>query len=284
MGLLFVAILFIILFIIGIIGLAIGIVGIMIIHKKKKNGSKIPKFLNILFITFSSLGSLFILIPLSFTTIFILMNTLPPEDYVETDIIIEENGYQATKFTANNVVYEVLEFELYDSSILTKPIFSYKTQGFLNGSQCGNYYEIENSQNFNIVSSKTGVLFAPTEEIDKIYDYYKNPNNLDAYYDCFAPELIKLSSNQKNLLNDYINMDKTNFAKQEIILDNTNELVINITCNEKIVFIESYWFIVINNQIFYVEYSEFTDDGNIKYNLIDVPSSLETELLELYQE
>ena len=212
------------------------------------------------------------------------MNTLPPEDYVETDIIIEENGYQATKFTANNVVYEVLEFELYDSSILTKPIFSYKTQGFLNGSQCGNYYEIENSQNFNIVSSKTGVLFAPTEEIDKIYDYYKNPNNLDAYYDCFAPELIKLSSNQKNLLNDYINMDKTNFAKQEIILDNTNELVINITCNEKIVFIESYWFIVINNQIFYVEYSEFTDDGNIKYNLIDVPSSLETELLELYQE
>ena len=40
MGLLFVASLFIILFVIGIIGLAIGIVGIMIVHKKKEKWFK----------------------------------------------------------------------------------------------------------------------------------------------------------------------------------------------------------------------------------------------------
>ena len=85
---------------------------------------------------------------------------MPPSDFVETDIVIEENGYQDARFTADGVVYEVLDFEANDDAYIENPIFTYKTEGFLNRSQCGNYYKVENPQGFNIVADYYGFYSA----------------------------------------------------------------------------------------------------------------------------
>ena len=55
-------------------------------------------------------------------------------------------------------------YNLNDYDRIGKPLFSYKTSGILNGSQCGNYYTVDNPNNFTLVSDNFGILFAPINE------------------------------------------------------------------------------------------------------------------------
>ena len=193
MGALF-AILFLgFLFVIGVIGIAVGVVGLIVCGKRKKAGELSGRILTVVFAIVLSIGFVIALIPVGFFSLIVIVNSVPLDGFVETDIVIEENGYQDTRFTADGVVYEVLDFQIYDSDAISEPIFTYKTAGFLKGSQCGNYYAVENYQGFNLVSDEFGLLFSPIEERERIIAYYTDLENLCGYYDDWDDREFKLS-------------------------------------------------------------------------------------------
>ena len=47
---------------------------------------------------------------------------MPPEDYVETKITVEENGYQDERFTADGKVYEVIDLYVNNEDTITSKL------------------------------------------------------------------------------------------------------------------------------------------------------------------
>jgi len=173
-------VLMIILLCIGFGGIAAGIVGTILFNKARKKGKKIGKPLIIVCSIILAINIVVTAIPIAFFTQIVIANTQPPENFVETAIVIEEDGYQDETFTADGVVYEAIyEFYVNGEDYLSNPIFSYKTSGFMNGSQCGNYYKVENEKGFNLVADDIGGLFCPADEMEEVFKFYGNND----YYD-----------------------------------------------------------------------------------------------------
>jgi hypothetical protein len=202
---------------------------------------------------------------------------------VETEIVIEENGYQDTRFTADGVVYEVLDFEVYDTDAISNPVFSYKTDGFLHGSQCGNYYAIDNNQGFNLVSDEFGLLFCPVEERETVITYYMDIANLDGYYDDWNEREFKLSYKETESVRDFLEMDIDLLYQEQIVLDGAEEFEIKLICNEGLVYVESHWFLILNDVLYYVYDSDFAEDDGLKYTLIKLPNSVSEPLLHIHR-
>ncbi len=283
MGVIFGILFLVILFLTGLAGIVAGIIGLVISFKRKKAEKPFPKFLTVIFAVILASGILTTIIPVSSLSLLVLMNTLPPEDFVETDIVIEEDGYQDTRFIADGVVYEVLDLRLYDSHAACNPIFSYKTKGFLNGSQCGNYYDIENRQGFNLVSDAYGALFSPVEEKERITEYYANPQNLYGYYDDFDGCEFKLSDEESEAVKGLMTLDITSLPQETIISEEAEEFTIIISCNDGLVYVESYWFLALDGEIYYVESSMLADNGGFEYTLTGLPEEVSSTLFEIHK-
>ncbi len=205
-----------------------GMVGLIISGKRKKKGIPLPKGFTAVFAVLLSVGIAVTLIPIGFFGFIVMVNTTPPDGFVETDIVIEENGYQDTRFTAGGIVYEVLEFQVYDLDAISNPVFTYKTKGFLNGAQCGNYYAIDNDQGFNLVSDEFGSLFCPVEEKETVIAYYTDDANLNGYYmDWDRYEYgheLRLSDRENSVIRDFRNTDLTSLHQEKMMLPDGAEL------------------------------------------------------------
>ena len=212
-----------------------------------------------------------------------MVNSTPPDGFVETEIVIEENGYQDTRFTADGVVYEVLDFEVYDTDAISNPVFSYKTDGFLNRSQCGNYYAIDNNQGFNLVIDEFGLLFCPVEERETVITYYMDIANLDGYYVDWNEREFKLSYQETESVRDFLEMDIDLLYQEQIVLDGAEEFEIKLICNEGLVYVESHCFLMLNDVLYYVYDSDFAEDDGLKYTLIKLPNSVSEPLLHIHQ-
>ena len=116
----------------GLLCLGLGIGGMIasVITRKKgkrENGKKIAIPSAILLI----LGTAVLLLPVGYLGFIYAVNTLPPDDYVKTDILIEEDGYQSERFTADGVVYTVLplasgQIEKKESSLFLRDLRLYE--------------------------------------------------------------------------------------------------------------------------------------------------------------
>ena len=158
-----------ILLVLGLLALVGGVIGLIRNKKRERKKTLLAGFL-------LGGGSLVCLVPLVFFGFIFCVNVLPPEDFTATEIVIEENGYQDTSFTADGRRYVALELEAnYEvCAERMEPVFSYKTAGLLNGSQRGNYYAIPNEKNFTLIMGEYGELFCPEEEKEQIlYSYRK---------------------------------------------------------------------------------------------------------------
>ena len=283
MGALFAIIFLLILLMIGMSGILAGIVGLMIARKRRMVKKPLSKALTTVFSVILSIGVTITLIPVGFFTFIVMVNLTPPDGFVETEIVIEENGYQDTRFTADGVVYEVLDFEVYDTDAISNPVFSYKTDGFLNRSQCGNYYAIDNNQGFNLVSDKFGLLFCPVEERETVITYYMDIANLEGYYDDWNEHEFKLSYQETESVRDFLEMDIDLLSQEQIVLDGAEEFEIKLICNEGLVYVESHWFLILNDVLYYVYDSDFAEDDGLKYTLIKLPNSVSEPLLHIHR-
>ena len=283
MGAIATIVFFVFLLIAGTIGIIAGIIGLIIGCKKRKNGNPIPKVLTVVFAVVLSIGIIITLMPVGFFTFIVIVNSMPPDGFVETEVVIDENGYQDTRFTADGVVYEVLDFEVYDTDAISNPIFSYKTDGFLNGSQCGNYYAIDNNQGFNLVSDEFGLLFCPIEETESVIAYYTEISNLDGYYDNWEGREFKLTGDEKGTIQYFWDLDISSLHQEQIVLENAEEFEIKLVCKENLIYVKSHWFLIFKDELYYVYDSNFAEDDGLQYTLIKLPDAVSEPLLNIHR-
>ena len=288
MGAVFGVIFLAILALLGLIGLSIGIVGLILSLKAKKAGKSRGKTFSIVFAMVLVSSILLTTVPAGFFTFIVLVNTLPPEGFVETAIVIEEDGYQDTTFTADGVTYRVLPLEVYDMDLINTPVFTYKTQGFLNGSQCGNYYALPNSQNFNLVSDEFGLLFCPVEEWVSVVDYYQTPSHLQAYYDNSVGDIAPMPAHEYSLLDNYIHEELDSLQREQLFAKDYQEFSVVLLSQDGAVFVESHWFVVNRGQVYYTHIIHPNGDSyaDTQGDLLVVnalPPNLSSALLALYQ-
>ncbi len=268
--------------VVGALMAILGIIGVIICIRRIKSG-KPRKKISIIGTVFSALsmavGTVLILIPLSYFGFIVWVNTTPPEDYVKTDIMIEEDGYQSDKFTANGVVYKSLELYIDGEIRGFKPVFSYETSGFLNGSQCGNYYEVENPKDFPLFCDDGGKLFVPQNEYKKISQYYHNKDNYCGY-------LYDSNGNKKYLddasvtqITDYVD---ENQATKTIIINHNNEIDLHIVSKDGIVYMDFHSFIIHKDSLYCVCISEYLGNNNTKYTVLEIPRELAEPITEAF--
>ncbi len=157
---------------VGIGFLLLGIIGMIVkavLHKKGKLKNNRPLLIPSSICLCLATGCL--APPLLYFGAIFIPPMLPPLDYVATDIVIEEKGYQKERFTADGVVYTKLPLHGFRADT-DKPVFAYKTPGLLNGHARGNYYALSNDGDFDLVHDGNGTLFCPESQRDGVLAYY----------------------------------------------------------------------------------------------------------------
>lgn len=273
---------FVFLLIVGIIGILSGIIGLIVCRKRKNVDSSFGKILTAVFTVILCISIGITVLPVGFFSFIILVNTLPPDGFVETDIIIEEDGYQDTRFTANGVVYEVTEYYVSDTEIELVPIFTYKTKGFLNGSQCGNYYKFEANGGFPLVCDEFGTIFCTYNKKPDLEQYYSDPQNLTAYYDNGEETRKELSETDYNALQGFLKNDLNSLSSQSMVADDSEQFVIDITGKDGIICTESHWFVIISDKVYYEKSSFWGENDRVEYNLIELPKGLSDTLISIH--
>lgn len=245
MGAIFAVVFFLILLIVGLVLVVGGIIGVVVFSNLRKNGKNVRVF-SIVFTVVMIVGILMLFVPVGFFSFIFMVNVLPPDDYVETDIVIEEDGYQDEMFTACGIRYVNTGLETYDVYDIMVPVFSYKTSGLLNGSQCGNYYLIENDR-FYLITDGMGSLFCREEDIDKINEYYNDVSNICWYIE--GEELISLSNDAAIIMESFYN--------NTIVLDSNVSYVSGVeydvvgVSSDNVVLLDYYWFLFDGEFIYY---------------------------------
>ena len=271
---------FVLLLFLGLGGFIVGLIGVIIASSRKKRGEPCPTSVLVAFSVVLVVGMSMAAISTGFFSHVVWLNTMPPDSYVETDIVIEENGYQDTRFTADGVVYEVLDFEVYE---VGDPVFSYQTEGFWNASQCGNYYVVENEQGFDLVTDGCGLLFCPIDQKDAVVAYYTDTANLVAYYEDWDREFKLLDEEYKNALK-VLELDTDALPLTRITMDEANTFEIEFVCQDGVVVVANFSFLVLDGGLYYVhsfDFAEYSDDG-IVYMLGELPSDIQEDLLSIY--
>ena len=281
MGAVFAIGFFMLLFFAGIVSLILGILGIFAFLKNRKEGKTSGVVLTIISVILLVIGIIVLLVPIGFFLMIMFMNILPSENYVETAIAIEEDGYQDTRFTAGGVVYEALGLPTYSVKGLTTPVFSYKTSGFWNGSQCGNYHLVENAQEFQLVCDDNGKLFCPVDDKERIYTYYTDTANMCYYYSNYEnwEEMILLSEQMQSVLRSFLDKELKTLTKTKIISEEADEFLIQELSKDKLVYITDYRLAVIGDSLYYIYEGNRMDDGKIEYILAEFPEEIAQPLL-----
>lgn len=231
MGALAGVIFFIILLIAGIIGIIISIAGLIISRIMRRSGRRFAKAVKVISIIWMIGSIILTAIPTSFFGFIFYINSTPPEDYVDTDIIIEGDIYQNDYFTAGGKVYKLLDFEAYYDGCKSKatPVFSYKPEGILNRAQWQNYYRIENEHDFDLIWNGSNELYCTDDERKAITQYYNSVEYTWMYvdvtdYDEDEPPIDQsVPDDLTEALNLYLSLDTSKLSKIEFSYDDYDE-------------------------------------------------------------
>ena len=270
MGAVAAVIFFIVLFIFAFVGIALSIVGIIIFSKLSKKGKRFAKPLSVVSIVVLIISIILSLIPTFFFAFIAYVNTIPPEDFIETEIVIEENGYQDTKFTADGTIYHSLDLEVFDHSYIKEPIFSYKTSGFLNGSQCGNYYKVENANNYNLVCDYYGLLFAPEDEKQMVLNYYLEKSNQKWSY-FVEDQIVLIDDAIATLLSNQIEQD--DYELVEFSAGDLEIIELVKTSKDELILYDYHSLTIYDNKIYYV-CSMMFEDEDVLYSAIELDNQV----------
>ena len=276
---------FIFLFTSGIAGIVCGIIGLIITANKRRAGTPLPKVLNVIFPIVLSIGITLAMIPVSlFSLVFIdsIVSCVDEENFVQTDIVIDESGYQDEKFTADGVKYSVLDFTLtYD--VDNEPIFTYKGD-FFNLWDCGNYYAVENEQDFDLVSDGCGTLFCPDSQRDEIIEYYTDSANYNAYYDDWDESRFKLSKKDKKVARELIDADIESLPEKRIAIEDAEEFSIELESIDELLYVDTYNFLIFNKKLYLVEDWDYDEDDNCVYIMKKLPEDIAEKIIEIHRD
>lgn len=290
MGALFLIIPLIILLLLGIFlglaGVTLGMIGAVIRKRNTKIGKPTSSAFGILCSVALVVGSIMTILPTAFFGFILLVNTLPPDGFVQTDITIEEDGYQDTRFTADGVVYEVLSMELYDLAAMGEPVFTYQTSGFLNGSQCGNYYLVPNEGDFSLVCDEFGVIFCPAEQKEAVYAYYYETQHHAYFLGDWGEPLTPMSNRLHTEMDTYLGGNKyiCNYVWLELEEGTYEEFSLMTMSCDSVICIKQNRFVLteIDEQLYCINLLTY-EEGAAHYSAHAVPKALADILIAEYQ-
>lgn len=227
---------FIILFVSGIIGIIISIAGLIISKVIRKSGNRFAKSVKVISIIWMIGSIILTAIPTSFFGFIFYINSKLPENYVETDILVEGNIYQDDHFIADGKVYRLLDFEANSDGCKDKaiPVFSYKPMGILMRSQWTNFYRIETGQDFDLIWDGECALFCTDDEREDIIGYFSTCNYQWTYCDTSDYDLEKgftyhpLPEDAIVGMKEYIKLDISKLAKEEFNESEIDELRVGV--------------------------------------------------------
>lgn len=254
--------------------------------KKSPAGQTAPRAT--VFAVLAAVSGIVTLISGGYCGYIVYIHAVPDADYVKTDIVIAENGYQDERFTADGVVYEVLPLPANDlvCEQLATPIFTYKTEGFLNGYLTGNYYSIENSKGFTLVWNGVDNLFAPAEERDAILSYYFGEAMEWNYYDYANadwdadPQGVALSEEAAGAMQAYLTLDTDSLATETVIPEAYETIAIEADSSDGIVAYD-FWFVVMEGKVYVQLGSATTEDQREELTLAPLPDEISAPLAKL---
>lgn len=271
----------------GAVGIVCGIIGLVVVGKKRRAGTPVPNVLNVIFSIVLSMGIAIIMIPAVFFSYIVVENVVdgivPPEDFVQTDIEIDEIGFQEKRFTANGVVYEVLDLSLtYETDVEEQPVFTYKEDGLFGASQYGNYYSVKNSQGFDLVSDGCGTLFCPVTEKERVIEYYTDISRCNAYYDDWDGRYYRLTDGEKQSVSELLDTDTKELPQKTVVLEEADEFEISFISEDRFIYVKDYSFLVLDGELYCVSEYEYEDDYNCKYTMNKLPDKIAQALLAIH--
>lgn len=285
MQILFAIIVLLIIFMFGLVPLVLGIVGLIISKVRKKKGKRVPSAIPVLSIIGIVLGTLIAAVPAGFFGFIFYTNVTLRDNVAETDIVIEEVGYQSERFTADGVVYvaaDDLETDFYVKK--QDAVFTYKYgDNILKRSQWGNYYKVENPHGFNLVCDSFGLLYCPEDELEAVREKYSVLNGY-RWEVCGTP----LSQEASKLFEELIEeTDGIEIKTVTVDFDDNKLACILKMSTDGVIYVHddnSYYDLLIHgDSVYYILDRDYDNDGEkITYALISVPSLLSGEVLDSY--
>lgn len=279
----------------GVIGFFIGLAGLIVSIILRKFGKKWATILIVITAIVLIVSLVIALIPIGFFTFIYRVNTEPPLDFVETDIVIEENGYQEERFTADGVVYEVLplEADFEGCSAIATPVFSYYTEGFLKGSQCGNYFDLAVSADFTLIWDGLNLLFSTAEEREEILTYYDEAADSAVAWSFFdwtnyegeEIDYTPLSAEGSAAMDAFVTGDYTPLPARSVTLTDYRDISVKGTDADGAVLLHSISaFFLSDGQIYYTNTYEYADDGSdaVICTAVVLPDEIGRPLLEAF--
>lgn len=284
MGSMIALILFGVLLLIGLVGTVTGAVGLIVSLRRQKKGLLLSRTLPIVSAIFLAVGIGLMSTSAGLASVVVAVNATPPVGFVETETVIEEQGYQDTYFTADGVQYEVTGFYVVDDVVIGDAIFTYKVDGFLNKSQWGNYYKVHNTEDFPFVCDDYGLIFAPSEQKQRIVSYYTTFQNLSCYYyNGTDDELqIPLTDEEKNDVRRFWNTELSDIKVLQQIPESPVEFWIELMSLDGTLYITALWFVELDGELCFVGEINPIDGDTFEYVLYELPERHATRLLAIH--
>ena len=267
-------------FFVGISAIVVGSIGFAVSRKKRKEKKNISRVMTAAFAVAFSIGIAGTLLSAAYMVHIVIINSIPPDDFIETEIVIEENGYQSEHFTANGVVYESLELSVMSENCISEAVFSYKTVGFMNGSQCGNYYRVENEAGLDLVCDSFGTIFTPREQLAAANEYYSNIENLCGYYDDWDGNKRALSEKENHTFFAFIDLDHSALQSITVNADELDEFEIKLVSKDFCIYVKGYWFVAFDGELYYVR-RILVDERDKQYVLLKLPQDIGESLINI---
>ena len=261
----------------GLSGMLIGGIGLLVLRKKRRAGEAVEPGARLAFGFVLGGGSVAFLLPSLVIALLVIFHSTPPEGFVETDIVIEEQGYQSQRFTADGVIYETLDVYLRGFGMASDAVFTYKVDGFWNASEWGNYFTVENPHGFRLVCDEYGLLFAPREELDRVKHVYSV--SAESVLSCRLESgaTRPLSSDTQKRLLDFLRNDADRAPVIEVRISEPRCLEVLQVSADGLVLLDSYQLVAYRDKVYLVQQLSEND----RYQLVELPLLAMAELSEM---
>lgn len=271
MGVVFFAFAVLAILLVSLVLLLLGVILRAALKRRTREGGHWAMLICRLTIPAIIIGAIGMVFPLGFFGFVAYVNATPPAGFVETDIVIEEEGYQLEQFTADGVTYRRLLF--HSAGEHGEPVFTYKEEGWYNASQWGNYYRVENGIGCDMVSDRHGGLFCPEDQYDQVITAYENARETDSIWFVNGNE-IEVSD---ELRVAFRSVQALAGDGQKMLLDMKSFQALTITeySFDGAVFHASIPLLCTSKGVFLEQTVRSHDDGHLSFRVLPIPDELQ---------
>lgn len=105
---------------------------------------------------------------------------------------------------------------------------------------------------------------------------------MDGYYDNWENQKFKITQDEKQTVQNFLNMDIDSWPQHKVTVEEAQEFRIEIVCKDGIVFVESRSFVSFDQRVYYIREACYSENV-VEYTLIELPPEIEAVLLQIHQ-